>query len=97
MAAWWSRRTAGAGRSVVLYTRQGCHLCEDAHALLERARARFAFTLEIIDVDTDEDLARRYGLEVPVVAVDGKVRFRGHVNAVLLARLLRGGPDESAP
>jgi glutaredoxin len=90
MGAWWPwARRAAAQRRVVLYTRQGCHLCDEAHAVLERARARFGFALALVDVDGDPELARLYGLEVPVVAVDGQVRFRGRVNPVLLHRLLR--------
>jgi glutaredoxin len=71
-----------------MYTRQGCHLCADAWAVLEAERARSGFTLTRVDVDTDPALAELYGLEVPVVTVDGEVRFRGRVNAVLLRRLL---------
>jgi glutaredoxin len=90
---WWRGRSAPAAptREVVLYTRQGCHLCEDAWALLERTRRRYGFTLRQVDVDTDPDLAARHGLEVPVVAIDGRVRFRGVVNPVLLERMLRAG------
>lgn len=91
MWAWLRSRRSG-GREVVLYTRQGCHLCEDAHAILERARAQHGFTLRIVDIDTDPELVRQYGEQIPVVTVDGAVRFRGHVNAVLLTRLLRAGP-----
>src|SRR4051812_36209451 len=76
---------------VVVYTRQGCHLCDDAWALLEAERLRYGFQLTAVDVDTDPALAAQYGLEVPVVEVDGKVRFRGRVNPVLLRRLLRAG------
>jgi glutaredoxin len=72
-----------------MYTRQGCHLCEDAWRILERARGRYGFHLEAVDVDGDAELTARYGLEVPVVTVDGKVRFRGGVNPHLLERLLR--------
>jgi glutaredoxin len=89
----WLRRfwggTATTPRRVFMYTRQGCHLCDDGWALLEQARARHGFALEKIDVDTDPALAARYGTEVPVVTIDGKERFRGQVNAVLLARVFR--------
>jgi glutaredoxin len=74
---------------VVLYTRVGCHLCEDAWRLLEAERRRYRFSLQAVDVDTSADLAGRYGARVPVVTVGGKVRFRGGVNRVLLRRLLR--------
>jgi glutaredoxin len=74
---------------VVLYTRQGCHLCDDARAAIEAAARRHSLKLQTVDVDTDADLVARYGLEVPVVTIDGKVRFRGRINPVLLERLLK--------
>jgi glutaredoxin len=84
--SWWRGRRAGA--DVVMYTRRGCHLCEEAWQQLCRARQRHGFRLREVDVDGDPALVERYGLEVPVVTVDGRVRFRGRVNAVLLERLL---------
>jgi glutaredoxin len=74
---------------VVLYTRAGCHLCDDARAVLETAAQRYAMHIQTVDVDTDAALAARYGLEVPVVMIDGRLRFRGRVNPVLLERLMR--------
>jgi glutaredoxin len=73
---------------VVLYTRTGCHLCDDAHAVLEQARRRHGFALAAIDVDSDPELVALHGEWIPVVTVNGKVRFRGGVNRVLLERLL---------
>lgn len=73
---------------VCMYTRQGCHLCEEAWLLLEAEQRRHGFTLEAIDVDTDPALVAAHGDTVPVVTVNGQVRFRGVVNRVLLERLL---------
>jgi glutaredoxin len=72
---------------VVMYTRRGCHLCDDTWVLLEEARARHGFALEKVDVDAEPELVARYGSEVPVVEIDGRVRFRGRVNPVLLRRV----------
>jgi hypothetical protein len=74
---------------VVLYTRRGCHLCEDAWQLLAAEQAAWGFALCSMDVDTDAALVAEHGDWVPVVAVNGRVRFRGRVNRVLLRRLLR--------
>jgi glutaredoxin len=82
------RPRSGPPAEIVLYTRQGCHLCDDARTVLESAGQRHALVLRTVDVDTDPDLVARYGLEVPVVMIDGRVRFRGRVNRVLLERLL---------
>ncbi len=84
------RSQASADRHVLFYTRRGCHLCEEAWEVVEAAREKHGFTLTAVDVDTDPALAKEHGECVPVVAIDGKVRFRGRVNAVLLERMLRG-------
>ena len=70
---------------VVLYTRQGCHLCDDARVLLERHGLRPT----CVDVDADPQLRERFNDCVPVVEIDGKIRFRGRVEPRLLQRLLR--------
>src|SRR5262245_39663270 len=74
--------------NVVMYTRHGCHLCEAAWELLQRERGRYHFRLEARDIDAEPELAALYGEWVPVVSVNGKVRFRGGVNPILLARYL---------
>jgi hypothetical protein len=72
--------------------RSGCHLCETAWAILDEARKRYGFTLEAVDIDRSAELVAKYGTCVPVVTVNGKVRFRGAVNRVLLQRLLDAKP-----
>ncbi len=72
--------------TVILYTRQGCHLCEDAKAVL----IRHGLAVEEVDVDRDPVLRARYNECVPVIVIDGVERFRGRVNEVLLRRLLSG-------
>jgi glutaredoxin len=71
---------------VVLYTRQGCHLCDEAKAVLAAEGLR----IREVDVDGDPELRSLHGDWVPVLEMDGKVRFRGRVNRVLLRRLLKG-------
>jgi glutaredoxin len=83
------RCQASAVRHITFYTRRGCHLCEEAWEIVAAAQRRHGFTVTTIDVDTDATLAAEYGECVPVVAIDGRVRFRGQVNAVLLERILR--------
>jgi glutaredoxin len=59
-------------RTVTLYGRPGCHLCDDARAALERVRATVPFRLEEVDIEQHHDLMRRYLERIPVVAVDGE-------------------------
>ena len=86
---WWPWGKATRRPAVVLYTREGCHLCHDVRALLEAERAGVDFELTVSDIDLDEEQKRLYDTEVPVVSIDGRVRFRGTVNPVLLRRTLR--------
>jgi len=69
---------------IVLYSRQGCHLCDDAAAALKR----HGLVFEVVDVDADPGLRQRYDACVPVVVIDGKERFRGRVDELLLRRLV---------
>ena len=75
------------GVVVTVYSRTGCGCCHKAIDALEPLRDKHGFTIEVVDIDTDPALVAAYGLEVPVVAIDGKVRFKGAVNPVLLERL----------
>jgi glutaredoxin len=70
---------------VVLYTRAGCHLCDDARDVLEQ----YGLDVRSVDIDADAAVRERFNECVPVVEIDGKIRFRGRVDAVLLRRLLR--------
>jgi glutaredoxin len=69
---------------VVLYTRAGCHLCDDALAVLQR----HGLSPRLVDIDSESAFRERYNECVPVVEIDGKERFRGRVNEMLLSRLL---------
>ena len=70
-------------------TRRGCHLCHQAREVVERVAPDHDVTLEIIDVDTSEDLARRFGEEVPVLLVDGAKAFKFRIDEGRLRRRLR--------
>jgi glutaredoxin len=73
---------------VVLYGRDGCCLCDDARAVLERVRLRRAFDLEERDIDRDEDLLRAYLERIPVVTIDGAEAFELFVDESELERRL---------
>jgi glutaredoxin len=96
--SWWTRltfwrrppSTPPLGHlHFVMYTRCGCHLCDDAWEILKQAQQRYGVRLEAIDVDADPELTTRYGEQVPVVTVNGKLRFRGAINRALLERLFQ--------
>jgi glutaredoxin len=76
-------------RTVTLYGRPGCHLCDDARAVLEDLRARVPFTLEEVDIEGDAALHARYLERIPVIALDGTELYDFFVDAGELERKLR--------
>jgi glutaredoxin len=79
-------------RTVTLYGRPGCHLCDDARAALQRVRARRPFVLDEVDITRDDELHARYLERIPVVALDGEELFDYFVDEDALRRriLYRG-------
>lgn len=72
-----------------LISREGCELCEEMHAELERFCDGRAASIEVVDVDSDPELVRRYGLKVPVLLLDGESIGYGRFDAGEVARLVR--------
>ena len=79
---------------VVLYSKPGCHLCDDARSVIETVCAELGERYDEIDITGSEDLIRTYGEEIPVTAVDGRQHDFWRVDPARLRRALTGG---SAP
>ena len=73
---------------VVLYGKAGCHLCDDARAVVQDVRSRRDFELTEVDVSLDPVLNARYGERIPVVVVDGVEAFELGLSAPELERVL---------
>ena len=73
---------------VTLFGRPGCHLCDDARAVLERVRAEHPFTLDEVDIERDDELLRRYLERIPVISLDGEELFDYFVDEQALRRRL---------
>lgn len=86
-AGWSPARPGVRFQSVVLYTRAECGLCDEARSLLALYREHLPPLVEV-DIDADPQLVKQFGTCVPVVEIDGRVRFRGRVSEVLLRRLI---------
>jgi hypothetical protein len=89
-----SEPTAAAGpaaaRRLELLTRADCGLCGQFLDELAALRARFAVpAVTLVDVDADPELARRWGLKVPVLLLDGALVCGPRLDAPELLRLLR--------
>lgn len=74
--------------TVVVYTRDNCPLCEEAIALLDQY-SRFLPEIKLVDISRDSELTRQHGTSIPVVEIDGRIRFRGRVSEPLLRRMIR--------
>jgi hypothetical protein len=74
---------------LVVLSRSGCHLCEEMIAVAREVIARQPARLEVRDVDSDEALRARYGEEIPVLLVNGRLAFKYRVGARELRRRLR--------
>jgi glutaredoxin len=78
-------------RTVTVFVRDGCHLCEEALAVLERLRAAHPFAIEQVDIEADDALHRRYLERIPVVAIGGEELSDFFVDeAAVLARVRSG-------
>ena len=76
--------------TLTLYSRPGCHLCDEARAALERVRAKAPFTLHEVNIETDDSLHSRYLERIPVVALGDEELFDFFVDeAALEAKLYR--------
>lgn len=86
-AAWRPLRGGRRFQHLILYTRAGCHLCDDAREILDQ-HALWLPEITEVDIDQEARLTEKYGTCVPVVTLDGKLRFRGRISVVLLRRLI---------
>jgi glutaredoxin len=75
-------------RRVTLFVASGCHLCDAAREVIESVRPSVPFELEIVAIDDDIELERRYRIDIPVVEIDGTQAFRHFVDADELRRIL---------
>jgi glutaredoxin len=75
--------------TVTLYTRAGCHLCDEAKRVIQAVRPRAEFQYEELDIDADPALLELYNEEVPVIAIDGKKAFKYRLTAADLLQKLK--------
>ncbi len=75
---------------VTLYTRPGCHLCDDARTVISTICGELGEEYVEISIDDDPDLKRRFAEEIPVTFVDGRQHDYWRVDPVRLRRALAG-------
>lgn len=72
-----------------LYSRPGCHLCDELRALCERLSGEFSLQVAEINIETDPALEARYGKEIPVLYIDGRKAVKFRTTEVELRRKLQ--------
>lgn len=72
-----------------LYSRPGCHLCEELRALCQRLAAEFPLRLTEVNIETDPTLAARYGEQIPVLFIDGRKAVKFRTTEAALRRTLK--------
>ncbi len=75
--------------ALTLYSRPGCHLCDEMKTVVSRVAETVPLTLQEIDISVDPALEARYGWEIPVLMVEGKIAAKHRVAEGELRRVLR--------
>jgi hypothetical protein len=76
--------------ALTLYSRPGCHLCDDMKAVVARVAARSdGIRIDEVDISTDPALEARYGTEIPVLLVDGRKVAKYRIEEETLKRILK--------
>jgi glutaredoxin len=77
------------GIQIEIYSRPGCHLCDEAKEVIDRVRKRYGFELRVINIEADPALESAYGTEIPVVFINGTKAFKYHVDERELDRKVK--------
>jgi glutaredoxin len=75
--------------TLTIYSKPGCHLCDEMKAVVLRVlQSREDLSLEEVDISHDAALVERYGMEIPVLFVDGAKAAKYRITETELARVL---------
>ena len=74
---------------VIVYSRPGCHLCDEAKLALTSAGCNDQFTLEEINIESYPELLTKYKYDIPVVSLDGAEIFRHRVDQARFRELVQ--------
>ena len=74
------------GIRIEIYSRPGCHLCDEAKEVIDRVGRRVPFNVSVINIDNDPALEKLYGEQIPVVFINGNKAFKYHVDEAELEK-----------
>ena len=76
---------------LTIYSRPGCHLCDEMKDVVRRVSASIPLALDEVDISGDSELERLYGVEIPVLMADGKKVAKYRIGESELVRVLTTG------
>ena len=76
---------------VIIYSRPGCHLCDEAKQVIESVECANEYTLEEIDIESDAELLRRYRYDIPVITINGVEAFKHRLTAAEFRQAINEG------
>src|SRR5262245_5459964 len=85
----WVQRPMRESIQIEIYSRPGCHLCDEAKAVIEPFARTYQLKLTVTNVDLDSELRAAYGTEIPIILINGTEAFRHRVDARTLERKLK--------
>jgi glutaredoxin len=85
--------------NVIIYSRPGCHLCDEAKQNIEAAGCPDEYTLDEINIESDPELLKRYQYDIPVITINGVEAFKHRLTpeAFRLRLFTDSGPSPTFP
>jgi glutaredoxin len=85
-------------KTITFYTRDNCHLCDEALEVVERVRSTVPFALVLVDLDREASPEKQtaYDWDIPVIEIDGRKMMKHRVDEARLLRLLEA-PLSASP
>jgi glutaredoxin len=84
-------------KRLTLYSKPGCHLCDEMKRVIETVGATCRLTLDVVDISRDAELVERYGLEIPVLMIDGRKAAKYRITERELVEKLTGKRSGGGP
>ena len=73
---------------LVIYSRPGCHLCEEMKVVIQLVQRKIPFAVREVDISADANLERLYGIEIPILMIDGRKAAKYRISEEELKRKL---------
>ncbi len=76
-------------QALTLYSRPGCHLCETMLEQLQPFLEKYSLEVQLVDIESDDELLRRYAIKIPVLALEGETLCQYQLDPQVLTQALK--------